>query len=275
MKTVIAATCLVSLVGILLLMAIGPQAEAKSLETVALSELPAASAPPKCGLAEKYEELNSLRLRRIADLEAYAAAGNFPVNSTNVDMTPVFVDENDTPCAVGHLMRCSGATELVGDIAAGNNLVKLHEVKDGPVVEWIKHSGLTKEECELIQPSYEGWPDREPRRPIDVVDTRESGIKHIRARLEAVARKLRKDTAASMELALSRVGSGHEFVQAGTGLSREYRNAGAPMLARVSTIDADGNLTATGEWHEVAAEIAFTLPVGDTLLLETRPLSVQ
>jgi len=274
MKTVIAATSLIALAGILLLMAVGPQAEAEAPETVALSELPVASDAPASGKAETYQRLYSLRLQRIADLEAYAAAEKFPINRTSVEFTPVFVDEQDTPCAVGHLMRCSGAHNLVDQIALNNNLVRLHEITEGPVVDWMLHSGLTKEECELIQPSYrDDWdhnpPDYGAPTPRPRVD-HGKGIaqRFIRDHLESTARLLRKNTAASLQVAMARLGGEFEFVS-GRGATRVFRNDGTGMLVRASAIDADGRLS-PGKWHELAAGHSFSLGAG-TLLVEFAP----
>jgi hypothetical protein len=66
-------------------------------------------------LAER--ELNLERLR------LYRDRGRFPRNEHAADRAvPVFVDNYDTACAVGHLMRESGAREAVEAISAKNNL---------------------------------------------------------------------------------------------------------------------------------------------------------
>jgi hypothetical protein len=272
MKTVIAAACLVALAGIMLLMVIGPGADADTSKTVELSELPEAASPPVSGCAEAYEELHALRMQRIADLEAYAAGREFPINLVTVEFTPVFVDGMGTACAVGHLMRCSGANALVDEIAAENNLVKLHELTDGPAVEWMRHSGLTKEECELIQPEYNWEPP--PNLALNEADIARL---FICSRLEAVARKLRKDTPGSLQIALSRLGGEFEILEPGTGTTRVFRNDGeSALMARVSTLDASGKIESKGGWRQVAPGISFTLAAEESrVLLETQAVAAS
>ncbi|HEX6962855.1 MAG TPA: hypothetical protein VF175_13380, partial [Lacipirellula sp.] len=93
--------------------------------------------------------VNVLRLRR------YAHRGVFPINEHASDRAvPVFVDNYDTACAVGHLMRESGWGGEVAAIQAENNLVYVTDVTGGPVAAWVAGSGLTQEEAALIQPAY-------------------------------------------------------------------------------------------------------------------------
>jgi hypothetical protein len=106
-------------------------------------------------LDEMYQQLISRRNLQIGRMHAYAAAGRFPQNTDFPGrLVPYFVDYLGTACAVGHLMRLDGYEELVNRIAASDNHVHIAEVKDGPLVDWIRNSGLTQEECALIQPSY-------------------------------------------------------------------------------------------------------------------------
>jgi hypothetical protein len=89
-------------------------------------------------------------------LRLYQLRGLFPQNEYVADRAvPVFVDNYDTACAVGHLMRQSGWTDEVAAIQAANNLVYVTDVHDGPLIDWVLISGLTQEEAALIQPAYE------------------------------------------------------------------------------------------------------------------------
>jgi uncharacterized protein YjbI with pentapeptide repeats len=51
-------------------------------------------------------------------------------------------------------MRQSGWSQAVEAVAQQSNFVFIDDVAEGPVLEWILHSGLTKEEAALIQPAY-------------------------------------------------------------------------------------------------------------------------
>jgi tetratricopeptide (TPR) repeat protein len=59
-----------------------------------------------------------------------------------------------TACAVGHLIRLDGRENLVDQVAATSNHIRIEDVRRGPLVDWMYSSGLTQEECALIQPSY-------------------------------------------------------------------------------------------------------------------------
>jgi hypothetical protein len=109
--------------------------------------------------AERSAWRETLALRRgvnLRRLRQYQLRGRFPQNEHVADRAiPVFVDNYDTACAVGHLMRASGWSDAVAAIQESNNLVYVTDVKDGPLVEWVLISGLTQEEAALIQPGYE------------------------------------------------------------------------------------------------------------------------
>jgi hypothetical protein len=119
--------------------------------------------------AERQRLRGLLVMRRYAQLvrlKAYHDRGLFPQNEGPVrGETPIFVDQYDTACAVGHLMRLSGWESEVASIQATNNLVYVSNIAGGPVARWILTSGLTMEEAALIQPSY-GWLPRPIRPPV-------------------------------------------------------------------------------------------------------------
>jgi hypothetical protein len=100
----------------------------------------------------------TLAVRRLVNMQRlrlYQLRGVFPQNEHVADRAvPVFVDNYDTACAVGHLMRQSGWTDEVAKIQRTNNLVYVPDVHAGPLVDWVLSSGLTQEEAALIQPSY-------------------------------------------------------------------------------------------------------------------------
>lgn len=284
MKTLIAAACLLAVAGIGLLIVTSNGAEAGKSDPLALSALPATADAPVDGHAEQYRRLHDLRMHRIADLEAYAKAGSFPQNDYSIsDFTPVFVDGAGTACAVGHLMRCAGATGLVDTVAAESRFVKLHEIQIGPVVDWILTSGLTKEECELIQPSYP-WktdppPDKEPdMRALERLAGDPESVTFIRHHLLATARKLRKDTPLSLQLALQRLGKrtagSFEIVNGASATTRVFHNDGGRLLVRATSLDDDGGISAIGAWHELSSGASFTLDaelLASGCLVEVRP----
>lgn len=100
------------------------------------------------------------RLHLIQLLDSYRAAGRFPINSYSRQRTPVFIDANNTYCAVAYLLQQTGQTAVAKRIAAANNLAWVKEIHDPALPVWQKASGLSLEELKLIQGVYDYY---EPR----------------------------------------------------------------------------------------------------------------
>lgn len=97
----------------------------------------------------------SSRLQLIEILDGYRQAGKFPINYHVTDRVPVFIDENNTFCAVGFLMRESGFEALAREIAAKDNYVWVKDLADPQVIEWQVNAGFTLEELKIIQGAYD------------------------------------------------------------------------------------------------------------------------
>jgi hypothetical protein len=109
----------------------------------------------RISLEETYQSLVARREVQLARLHEYADRGLFPLNKDFPGkLVPYFVDEAGTACAVGHLMRLDGECDPVATIASTTNHIRIENMHDGRLLDWIRDSGLTKEECALIQPSY-------------------------------------------------------------------------------------------------------------------------
>lgn len=91
----------------------------------------------------------------ITELRAYAALGRFPINHHRHERIPVFIDEHDTHCAVGHLMRHTGNEALARRISAMNNYAWVREITDPELPAWQQASGFSLEELKLIQGAYD------------------------------------------------------------------------------------------------------------------------
>ena len=93
-----------------------------------------------------------VQLRRLATYRDY---GLFPQNEGQSSApAPIFVDDHDTACAVGMLMRWSGWEKQVATIRSESNLVYVPDVSSGAIASWTATSGLTIEEAALVQPGY-------------------------------------------------------------------------------------------------------------------------
>jgi hypothetical protein len=117
------------------------------------------------------------RYTQIVRLRDYRDRGIFPLNEGQTPQpTPIFVDQHDTACAVGHLMRLSGWRSEVQNIRNANNLVHISDAAGGRIQDWILTSGLTREEAALIQPGYPNFATPSPINPTGFVDDTSSFV---------------------------------------------------------------------------------------------------
>lgn len=114
----------------------------------------------------------------IAVLGNYARQGRFPINYYRHERIPVFIDEHDTHCAVGYLMRHTGNEDMAQRIAAANNYAWVREIEEPGLAAWQATSGFSLDELKLIQGAYDFYiqdafllPDKYevPQKPEQVV----------------------------------------------------------------------------------------------------------
>lgn len=128
----------------------------RSVET-AMSRLEAAddhswSPAERKAWRQKILAMRNVQLQRLA---AYRDRGLFPLNEgVSTHPVPIFVDEHDTACAVGHLMRLSEWQADVTNIESTNNQVYVPDAPRSSVAVWVLTSGLTLEEAAIVQPGY-------------------------------------------------------------------------------------------------------------------------
>lgn len=88
-------------------------------------------------------------------LHDYWTTGIFPKNYDYKDQRkPCFIDRDGTICAVGYLVEQTTSREVVNIINSKHKYDELLAMNDKTVDKWILTSGLTKEECAMIQPTY-------------------------------------------------------------------------------------------------------------------------
>ena len=100
-------------------------------------------------------EQTSTRKELVAVLSAYADQGRFPINYYRRERIPVFIDDHETFCAVGHLMRHTGEEAMARRIAAANNYAWVREIEEPGLGAWQVASGFTLDELKLIQGAYD------------------------------------------------------------------------------------------------------------------------
>ncbi len=112
--------------------------------------------------------LETRRAANLASFHAYAVAGEFPSNVYQNRMLNVWKDTNGHPCAVANMVIKSGSPGLFDQVAETDNFVRVANVKQGELFDWILTSGFTKEELALIQRPFRPVAQKpKPVRPID------------------------------------------------------------------------------------------------------------
>lgn len=93
-------------------------------------------------------------------LHTYHITGEFPKNYEHKDKRlPCFIDIKGTICAVGYLIEKTAGRALAEAINEKFKYSEILSMRDKRVDLWISESGLTKEECAMIQPGYNWQPD--------------------------------------------------------------------------------------------------------------------
>ena len=117
----------------------------------------------------KYAE-NLLRSRDVSHLSAekqqrrtqllnllrdYYTAGKFPKNKDYPsERRPRFIDDEGTICAVGYLVEKTAGLKTAQAINAKHQYDAIMDMDMPELDAWIAQSGLTREECAIIQPTY-------------------------------------------------------------------------------------------------------------------------
>jgi hypothetical protein len=151
--------------------------------------------------AEVRRHLAERRAENTARLVAYREAGVFPRNRVSDGVINVFRDEQGLLCAVANLINLDGKLDLVAQIATTDDYVKLADVKDGPVMDWILDSGFTQEELAMIQ-----LPDSSERNVLPEAQPRwvAQENQRIRDHLTRAEAQLTADHDRSLDLAVAR-----------------------------------------------------------------------
>jgi hypothetical protein len=111
-------------------------------------------------------------------LDEYAMAGKFPANYDYTDeRKPCFIDRDHNICAVGYLVEQTAGRDAAIAINKKHQYETISEMKDDPLLKgWVAQSGLTLEECAMIQPTY-GNPNPNPDpAPSDQYISRNYGV---------------------------------------------------------------------------------------------------
>jgi hypothetical protein len=101
----------------------------------------------------------------------------------------------------------SGQDQLVAKVAEQSNFIRLADVRQGPLMDWILTSGFTQDEIAAIQEPFMPVARPEPRPAPVVVDARMRATEdaRLRAKYIAVDKQLVKSESRSIELAVDRL----------------------------------------------------------------------
>ena len=166
-------------------------------------------APAVVDRAKVRAKLAANRAANIQRFRNYQAAGVFPSNTYQANKLNVWLDEDGHFCAAATIIKMSGMDDLVNKVAEQNNFIRLADVKQGPLMDWILTSGLTQDEIAAIQEPFMPvveQPMPEPVLPI-VVDSklRKAEDARLRAKYKSVDRMIVKHTKKSLDLATDRL----------------------------------------------------------------------
>jgi hypothetical protein len=149
--------------------------------------------------------LAEARDRNLAAFRAYQRKGVFPSNTYRDQKLNVWRDAEGHLCAAATMIDRSGEHDLVQSVAASYNFIRLADVKDGPLLDWILTSGLTQEEVAMIQEPFMPIALPDDDQPDVVAKRRAQENARLRARYTTVTNQLVKDAEHSLDAATDRL----------------------------------------------------------------------
>jgi len=159
--------------------------------------------------------LVAARARNLAAFRAYQKKGVFPSNTFQGQKLNVWLDDFGHFCAAATIIKMSGQDTLVAQVAEDNNFIRLADVRQGALMDWILTSGFTQDEIAAIQEPFmpvTKRPQPEPTEPV-LVDNgmRKTEDARLRARYRVVDRMLVRNEKQSIELAVDRLMKNREL----------------------------------------------------------------
>lgn len=167
---------------------------------------PAPTTPPPVATASNDEvyELAARRAQMLGWLHAYSEAGIYPTNDAGRPAS-VFMDANGVRCPMAELLHKSGRDDLVAAVVKNNNEIRLADVHEGPLYDWMLGSGLTMSEIDLVQGamniSYRWMNEIQVEEPSVILAAKAQ----VRGKLETAEMALRDNTGTSLAAATKRL----------------------------------------------------------------------
>jgi len=109
------------------------------------------------------KNLNKIQLnnreKHLNTLQKYLDRGIFPSNTYHDSRKPVFIDQDNTHCAVAYLLKEDNQNEVINEVQNLYNYNYIGDMNSELLINWIDISGLTLNEVRMIQPSYPSGED--------------------------------------------------------------------------------------------------------------------
>jgi hypothetical protein len=173
-----------------------------TVEPIAIA--PRAPLPDRAAVRAK---LAANRAANLARFRAYQRAGVFPSNTYTDSSLNVWLDADGHLCAAATIIQASGKAALVASVAEQNNFIRLGDVTQGPLLDWILTSGLTQGEIAAIQEPFEPVSDEPGIMQPRIVDhgLRKREDARLRAKYRQVDAAIVKNQQQSLDLAVDRL----------------------------------------------------------------------
>jgi hypothetical protein len=179
-----------------------------------------------------------VRAHNLAAFHAYAAAGVYPSNIYTDGELNVWRDDDGHFCAAATMIRASGEIALTDRVAEQSSNIKLGDVTQGPLMDWMLTSGLTQDEVALIQRPFRPVAEKpDPQLVAQArVDARKRAaetarLKKLYARIE---RQLARQQAKSLDAATDQLMKHPALIEHLVELDARYEATDAAIHARKS-----------------------------------------
>ncbi|HTE46332.1 MAG TPA: hypothetical protein VK636_13855 [Gemmatimonadaceae bacterium] len=150
------------------------------------------------------------RVANLARFRVYQQKGVFPNNTFSDGKLNVWLDDSGNLCAAATIIKLSGNADLAMRTADQNNFIKLGDVTQGPLMDWILTSGLTQSEIAAIQEPFRPVVQEPAPQPIDA-RMRRAENRRLAAKYKQVDASIVKNKNASLDAATDRLLSNREL----------------------------------------------------------------
>jgi hypothetical protein len=137
--------------------------------------------------------LETARHNNLDAFRLYQKTGVFPSNVYQPNALNVWRDQDGHFCAAATIIRMSGQTDLVDRVADQNNFIRLADVTQGPLMDWILTSGFTQEDIVAIQKPFMPVVEKPVAVPTEPMTVEARLRAKETARLKAIYKRVERD----------------------------------------------------------------------------------